>query len=117
MQRIYGTAWAKKEDLDAYLHMLEEAEKRDHAAWANSMTCSTCRTRRRVWFSGIPKGWAIWQEIEQYMRAVYRNNGYQEVRCPQILDKSPVGKIRPLGALQGQHVLPPRKTATTRSSR
>ena len=58
------------------------------ASSARSSTCSTCRTRRRAWCSGIPKGWAIWQQVEQYMRRVYRDNGYQEVAGPQILDRS-----------------------------
>jgi threonyl-tRNA synthetase len=64
-----------------------------------------------------PKGWAIWQEIEQYMRAVYRNNGYQEVRCPQILDKSLWEKSGHWEHYKDNMFTTPRKTATTRSSR
>ncbi|HSG21580.1 MAG TPA: threonine--tRNA ligase [Azonexus sp.] len=88
LQRIYGTAWAKKEDLDAYLHMLEEAEKRDHRRLGKQFDLFHMQDEAPGLVFWHPKGWAIWQEIEQYMRAVYRNNGYQEVRCPQILDKT-----------------------------
>ncbi len=88
LQRIYGTAWAKKEDLEAYLHMLEEAEKRDHRRLGKQFDLFHMQEEAPGLVFWHPKGWAIWQEIEQYMRAVYRNNGYQEVRCPQILDKS-----------------------------
>ena len=88
LQRIYGTAWAKKEDLESYLHMLEEAEKRDHRRLGKQFNLFHMQDEAPGLVFWHPKGWAIWQEIEQYMRAVYRNNGYQEVRCPQILDKS-----------------------------
>ena len=88
LQRIYGTAWAKKEDLDAYLHMLEEAEKRDHRRLGKQYDLFHMQDEAPGLVFWHPKGWAIWQEVEQYMRAVYRNSGYQEVRCPQILDKS-----------------------------
>jgi len=88
LQRIYGTAWAKKEDLDAYLHMLEEAEKRDHRRLGKQFDLFHMQDEAPGLVFWHPKGWAIWQEIEQYMRAVYRNNGYMEVRCPQILDKT-----------------------------
>jgi threonyl-tRNA synthetase len=88
LQRIYGTAWAKKEDLEAYLHMLEEAEKRDHRRLGKQFDLFHMQDEAPGLVFWHPKGWAIWQEIEQYMRAVYRDNGYQEVRCPQILDKS-----------------------------
>jgi threonyl-tRNA synthetase len=88
LQRIYGTAWAKKEDFDAYLHMLEEAEKRDHRRLGKQFDLFHMQDEAPGLVFWHPKGWAIWQEIEQYMRAVYRNNGYQEVRCPQILDKA-----------------------------
>jgi len=88
LQRIYGTAWAKKEDLEAYLHMLEEAEKRDHRRLGKQFDLFHMQDEAPGLVFWHPKGWAIWQEIEQYMRAVYRNSGYQEVRCPQILDKT-----------------------------
>jgi len=88
LQRIYGTAWTKKEDLEAYLHMLEEAEKRDHRRLGKQFDLFHMQDEAPGLVFWHPKGWAIWQEIEQYMRSVYRNNGYQEVRCPQVLDKT-----------------------------
>lgn len=88
LQRIYGTAWAKKEDLAAYLTMLEEAEKRDHRKLGKQLDLFHMQEEAPGLIFWHPKGWAIWQEIEQYMRKVYRDNGYQEVRCPQILDRS-----------------------------
>jgi len=88
LQRIYGTAWAKKEDQDAYLHMIEEAEKRDHRKLGRQLDLFHLQEEAPGLVFWHPHGWTVWQEIEQYMRAVYRDNGYQEVRCPQILDRS-----------------------------
>jgi threonyl-tRNA synthetase len=88
LQRIYGTAWAKKEELDAYLHMLEEAEKRDHRKLGKHLDLFHLQEEAPGLVFWHPHGWIIWQEIEQYMRKVYRDNGYQEVRCPQILDRT-----------------------------
>jgi threonyl-tRNA synthetase len=88
LQRIYGTAWAKKEDQDAYLHMLEEAEKRDHRRVGKLLDLFHLQDEAPGMVFWHPKGWALWQEVEQYMRRVYRENGYQEIRCPQILDRS-----------------------------
>ncbi len=88
LQRIYGTAWAKKEDLEAYLHMLEEAEKRDHRKLGKQLDLFHLQEEAPGLVFWHPHGWTVWQEIEQYMRAVYRDNGYQEVRCPQILDRT-----------------------------
>jgi threonyl-tRNA synthetase len=88
LQRIYGTAWAKKEELDTYLHMLEEAEKRDHRKLGKALDLFHLQEEAPGLVFWHPHGWTVWQEIEQYMRAVYRDNGYQEVRCPQILDKT-----------------------------
>jgi threonyl-tRNA synthetase len=88
LQRIYGTAWAKKEDLDAYLHRIEEAEKRDHRKLGKQLDLFHLRDEAPGMVFWHPKGWSIWQEVEQYMRRVYRENGYQEVRCPQIIDRS-----------------------------
>jgi len=87
LQRIYGTAWAKKEELAAYLHQLEEAEKRDHRKIARQLDLFHTQDEAPGLVFWHPDGWTIWQIVEQYMRAVYRNNGYQEVCCPQILDK------------------------------
>jgi threonyl-tRNA synthetase len=88
LQRIYGTAWAKKEEQEAYLHMLEEAEKRDHRRLGRGLDLFHMQDEAPGMVFWHPKGWAVWQEIEQYMRQVYRDNGYQEVRCPQIIDRS-----------------------------
>jgi threonyl-tRNA synthetase len=87
LQRIYGTAWAKKEDQDAYLRMLEESEKRDHRKLAKSLDLFHMEETAPGLVFWHPKGWVLWQQVEQYMRRVYRDNGYAEVRCPQILDK------------------------------
>ncbi len=88
LQRIYGTAWARKEDQDAYLHMLEEAEKRDHRKLGRELDLYHMQEEAPGLVFWHPKGWALWQQVEQYMRDVYRNNGYQEVKGPQILDRS-----------------------------
>jgi threonyl-tRNA synthetase len=88
LQRIYGTAWAKKEDQDAYLKMLEEAEKRDHRRLGTQLDLFHMQEEAPGLVFWHPKGWALWQQVEQYMRRVYRDNGYQEIRCPQILDRS-----------------------------
>ena len=88
LQRIYGTAWAKKEQQDAYLHMLEEAEKRDHRRLGTQLHLFHVQEEAPGMVFWHPKGWTIWQQVEQYMRRVYQDNGYQEVRCPQILDKA-----------------------------
>ncbi len=88
LQRIYGTAWAKKEDQDAYLKMLEEAEKRDHRRLGTQLDLYHMQDEAPGMVFWHPKGWALWQQVEQYMRRVYRDNGYQEVRGPQILDRS-----------------------------
>jgi len=88
LQRIYGTAWAKKEDLDAYLFRLEEAEKRDHRKLGKQLDLFHSQEEAPGMVFWRPKGWRLWQQVEQYMRDVYQDNGYQEVRCPQILDVS-----------------------------
>ena len=88
LQRIYGTAWAKKEDQDAYLHMLEEAEKRDHRRLGRELDLFHFQEEAPGLIFWHPKGWTVWQQVEQYMRAVYRDNGYQEVKAPQILDRT-----------------------------
>jgi threonyl-tRNA synthetase len=87
LQRIYGTAWAKKEDQDAYLHMLEEAEKRDHRKLGRQLDLFHMQDEAPGLVFWHPKGWTLWQVVEQTMRRVYRDNGYLEVRCPMILDK------------------------------
>ncbi|MDR0934082.1 MAG: threonine--tRNA ligase [Burkholderiaceae bacterium] len=88
LQRVYGTAWAKKEEQDAYLHMLEEAEKRDHRRIGRQFDLYHFQEEAPGLVFWHPKGWTIWQQIEQYMRQVYRDNGFQEVKTPMILDRS-----------------------------
>ncbi|HEU4622735.1 MAG TPA: threonine--tRNA ligase [Burkholderiaceae bacterium] len=88
LQRIYGTAWSSKEDQDAYLHMLEEAEKRDHRRLGKELDLFHMQEEAPGLVFWHPKGWAIWQQVEQYMRRVYQDNGYQEVKAPQIIDRS-----------------------------
>ena len=88
LQRVYGTAWAKKEDQDAYLTMLEEAEKRDHRRIGRAQDLFHFQDEAPGLIFWHPKGWTIWQQVEQYMRKVYEDNGYQEVKAPQILDRS-----------------------------
>jgi threonyl-tRNA synthetase len=88
LQRIYGTAWAKKEDQDAYLRMLEEAEKRDHRRLGTRLDLFHVQEEAPGMVFWHPKGWTLWQQVEQYIRRVYRESGYQEVRAPQILDRS-----------------------------
>ena len=87
LQRVYGTAWAKKEDLEQYLHMLEESEKRDHRKLGVSLDLFHMQDEAPGLVFWHPKGWTLWQQVEQYMRRVYQDNGYQEVKCPQILDR------------------------------
>ncbi len=88
LQRIYGTAWARKEDQDAYLHMLEEAEKRDHRKLGKQLDLFHLQDDAPGMVFWHPKGWQLWQQVEQYMRRVYQDHGYQEIRCPQVLDRS-----------------------------
>ena len=88
LQRVYGTAWADKKDLQAYITRIEEAEKRDHRRLGRELDLfhiDECSPGTVFWH---PKGWRVWQEVEQYMRRVYRDNGYEEVKAPQILDKT-----------------------------
>jgi len=87
LQRIYGTAWASKEDLQQYLNMLEEAEKRDHRKLGRELDFFHIDEHSPGTVFWHPKGWILWQEVEQYMRHVYRDNGYLEVKGPQILDQ------------------------------
>ncbi len=88
LQRIYGTAWATKDELQQYLLMLEEAEKRDHRRLGRELDLFHLDEHSPGTVFWHAKGWPLWQQVEQYMRAVYRDNGYQEVKGPQILDKA-----------------------------
>jgi len=87
LQRIYGTAWPTKEALQQYLTMLEEAEKRDHRKLGRELDLFHLDEHSPGTVFWHPKGWTVWQEVEQYMRQVYRDNGYQEVKGPQIVDR------------------------------
>ena len=87
LQRVYGTAWASKEDLQQYLTMLEEAEKRDHRKLGRELDLFHIDEHSPGTVFWHPQGWVLWQEVEQYMRRVYRDNGYLEVKGPQILDQ------------------------------
>jgi threonyl-tRNA synthetase len=88
LQRIYGTAWIKKEDQEAHLHMLAEAEKRDHRKLGKQLDLFHFQEEAPGLIFWHPKGWSIWQQVEQYMRKIYQDHGYQEVKAPQILDRS-----------------------------
>ena len=88
LSRIYGTSWLNEKDLKAYLFQLEEAEKRDHRRIGKALDLFHQQEEAPGMVFWHPKGWALWQVVEQYMRGVYRDSGYQEVRCPQILDVS-----------------------------
>jgi len=88
LQRIYGTAWTSKEDLDQYLHRIAEAEKRDHRKLGRQLDLFHLQDEAPGMVFWHPKGWSMWQAVEQYMRGIYRDNGYLEVRCPQILDRA-----------------------------
>jgi len=87
LQRVYGTAWASKDDLQKYLTMLEEAEKRDHRKLGRELDLFHLDEHAPGLVFWHPKGWAVWQVVEQYMRQVYRDNGYLEVKGPQLLDQ------------------------------
>jgi len=88
LQRIYGTAWAKKDELAAYLHMLEEAEKRDHRKLGKQLELFHMQESSPGMVFWHPKGWTLWQEVEQYMRRKFWEHEYQEVRTPSIMDRS-----------------------------
>ncbi|MDR0701977.1 MAG: threonine--tRNA ligase [Azoarcus sp.] len=88
LQRIYGTAWAGKEDLDAYLHMIEEAEKRDHRRLGRQLDLFHLQDEAPGMVFWHPKGWMLWQQVEQYLRRTLQRHGYQEVRTPQIVDRA-----------------------------
>ncbi|PAT33035.1 threonine--tRNA ligase [Vandammella animalimorsus] len=88
LQRIYGTAWADKKQLDAYIQRIEEAEKRDHRRLGRELDLFHQDEHSPGTVFWHPKGWIIWQQVEQYMRRVYQENGYLEVKGPQILDKT-----------------------------
>jgi threonyl-tRNA synthetase len=87
LQRVYGTAWAKKEDLDQYLHMLEEAEKRDHRKLGKQLDLFHLQDEAPGMVFWHPKGWSLWQSVEQYMRKRLAKAGYHEIRTPMVMDR------------------------------
>jgi threonyl-tRNA synthetase len=107
LQRIYGTAWASKEELQQYLTMLEEAEKRDHRKLGRELDLFHLDEHSPGTVFWHPKGWTVWQQVEQYMRRVYRDNGYQEVKGPQIIDKA-CGRRPATGTSTARTCSPPR---------
>ena len=88
LQRVYGTAWRNKEELEAYLFQLEEAEKRDHRKLGKQLDLYHMQDDAPGMVFWHPRGWSIWQEVEQYMRQMFRDYNYQEVRTPTIMDKT-----------------------------
>ncbi|OYZ69888.1 MAG: threonine--tRNA ligase [Methylophilaceae bacterium 17-43-7] len=88
LQRVYGTAWRNKEELDAYLFQLEEAEKRDHRKLGKQLDYFHMQDDAPGMVFWHPRGWSIWQEVEQYMRNMFRNHDYQEVRTPTVMDRT-----------------------------
>ncbi len=88
LTRVYGTAWAKKEDQEAYLHRLEEAEKRDHRKIGKLLDLFHTQEEAPGMVFWHPNGWTLYQIVEQYMRGVFRDNGYLEIRTPQVVDRS-----------------------------
>ncbi len=87
LHRIYGTAWASKDDLKAYLHRLEEAEKRDHRKLAKQLDLFHLQEEAPGMIFWHPKGWAVWQVVENEIRSIMRDNGYQEIKTPQVVDR------------------------------
>ncbi len=87
LQRVYGTAWAKKDEQDAYLNMLEEAEKRDHRRLAKQLDLFHMQEEAPGMVFWHPKGWGVWQQIEQYMRTALDRAGYREVKTPLMMDR------------------------------
>ncbi|PKO47537.1 MAG: threonine--tRNA ligase [Betaproteobacteria bacterium HGW-Betaproteobacteria-22] len=88
LQRVYGTAWRNKEELEAYLFQLEEAEKRDHRKLGKQLDYFHMQDDAPGMVFWHPRGWSIWQEVEQYMRQMFREYNYQEVRTPTVMDKT-----------------------------
>ncbi|MDR2881325.1 MAG: threonine--tRNA ligase [Azoarcus sp.] len=88
LQRVYGTAWAKKEDLDAWLHMIEEAEKRDHRKLGRLLDLFHLQEEAPGMVFWHAKGWTLWQQVEQYLRRTLQRHGYEEVKTPLIVDRS-----------------------------
>ncbi|MDO4442221.1 MAG: threonine--tRNA ligase, partial [Moraxella sp.] len=88
LQRIYGTAWADKKELQAYIKRIEEAEKRDHRKIGKALNLFHLQEEAPGMVFWHPNGWTVWQVLEQYMRKVQKDNGYQEIKTPQVVDRS-----------------------------
>ncbi|ELA08651.1 threonyl-tRNA ligase [Moraxella macacae 0408225] len=88
LQRIYGTAWADKKELQAYIKRIEEAEKRDHRKIGKALDLFHLQEEAPGMVFWHPNGWTVWQVLEQYMRNVQKNNGYLEIKTPQVVDRS-----------------------------
>jgi threonyl-tRNA synthetase len=88
LQRIYGTAWTRREDQEAYLHMLEEAEKRDHRKLGKQLDLFHLQDEAPGMVFWHPKGWSLWQQVEQYMRRRVNDAGYLEIKTPMVMDRS-----------------------------
>jgi threonyl-tRNA synthetase len=88
LQRVYGTAWAKKEDLDSWLHMIEEAEKRDHRKLGRQLDLFHLQDEAPGMVFWHAKGWTLWQQVEQYLRQTLQRHGYEEVKTPLIVDRA-----------------------------
>ena len=117
LQRIYGTAWASKDELQQYLTRLEEAEKRDHRKLGRELDLFHMDEHAPGLVFWHPKGWTLWQQVEQYMRGVYRQNGYQEVKGPQILEKTLWEKTGHWDKYRDNMFTTESESATTPSSR
>ena len=118
LQRIYGTAWANKKELKAYLSRLEEAEKRDHRKLGKQLDLFHMQEEAPGLVFWHPKGWSIWQVVEQYMRGVYRGHGYQRSAAPRRCWTCRCGRSPATGTTTRTTCSSPsRRSATTRSSR
>ncbi len=117
LSRIYGTAWRDQKELDAYLHQLEEAERRDHRKIGKEMDLFHIQEEAVGSIFWHPKGWKLYRTVEAYLRRRLDAAGYQEVKTPQLLDRSPVGEVRPLGELPRSTCSSPRWRTRTSSSR
>ena len=110
LQRVYGTCWANKKDLQAYLMRLEEAGKRDHRKLGKQLGLFHVQEEAPGMVFWHPNGWTMYQVLEQYMRQVQRDNGYLEVKTPQVVDRvlwerSGQRRVRPSGNLFWRHSL------------
>ena len=104
LQRIYGTAWATRRSSKAYLHRLEEAEKRDHRRIGRELDLFHLQEEAPGAVFWHPKGWALFQALIGYMRGRQDAAGYGEVNAPEIMDASAVGGVGPLGEVRREHV-------------